>query len=54
MAVAKFDYAQVRAGTMIDPVLAPGDRVVVGTSGLSQLWQDFLKAVPAFALFTRF
>lgn len=54
MAVAKFDYAQVRAGTMIDPVLAPGDRVFVGTSGLSQLWQDFLKAVPAFALFTRF
>lgn len=54
MAVAKFDYAAVRAGTMIDPILAPGDRVVVGTSGMSQLWQDFLKAVPAFALFARF
>lgn len=52
MAVAKFDYAAVRAGTMMDPVLQPSDRVVVGTSGLSVFWQDLLKALPAFALFT--
>nr|WP_240624657.1 polysaccharide biosynthesis/export family protein [Aurantiacibacter odishensis] len=54
MAVAKFDYAAVRSGQMLDPVLMPGDRVVVGTSELSQAWQDFLQAVPVFALFTRF
>lgn len=54
MAVAKFDYAAVRAGTMMDPVLLPNDRVVVGTSGLSQFWQDLLKTLPAFALFTNF
>ncbi len=53
IAVAKFDYAAVQAGTMLDPVLLPGDRIVVGTSGLSQFWQDFLKSIPVFALFTR-
>ena len=50
--VAKFDYRAVSQGTMIDPVLEPGDRVVVGTSGLSQFWQDLLRALPAFGLFT--
>ena len=53
MMIAKFDYAKVRAGTMIDPVLHPGDRVVVGTNNLSQTWQDLLRALPAFGLFTR-
>jgi polysaccharide export outer membrane protein len=52
MTVAKFDYRAMQQGTMIDPVLRPGDRVVVGTSGLSQFWQDVLKTIPAFALFT--
>ncbi|WP_240504335.1 polysaccharide biosynthesis/export family protein [Tsuneonella mangrovi] len=51
--VAKFDYREVVKGTMIDPLIAPGDRVVVGTSALSQAWQDTLKALPAFAIFTR-
>ncbi|MCY1670485.1 polysaccharide export protein [Novosphingobium sp. SL115] len=51
MKVAKFDYAAVRQGLMMDPVLAPGDRIVIGTSGLSQFWQDVLKAVPVFAIF---
>lgn len=50
--VAKFDYAAVRQGTMMDPVLQPGDRIVVGTSGLSQFWQDVLKASPLFAVFS--
>jgi polysaccharide export outer membrane protein len=51
--IAKFDYQAVRQGTMIDPVLQPGDRVVVGISGLSQAWQDAIQAIPVFALFTR-
>ena len=51
--IAKFDYAQVRAGTMLDPILHPGDRVVVGTDNLSQTWQDLLRALPAFGLFTQ-
>jgi polysaccharide export outer membrane protein len=53
MEVAKFDYLAVRQGTMIDPVLVPGDRIVVGLNGLSQAYQDLLRAIPVFALFTQ-
>jgi len=49
--VAKFDYGQVQQGTMLDPVLQPGDRVVMGTNGLSVFWEDLLKALPAFGVF---
>lgn len=49
--IAKFDYAQVQQGTMLDPVLQPGDRVVIGTDGLSVFWEDLLKALPAFGVF---
>jgi len=49
--VAKFDYQQMSRGTMLDPVLEPGDRVVMGTDGLSVFWQDFLRALPAFGIF---
>lgn len=52
MTVALFDYQAVRQGAMIDPVIEPGDRVVVGISGLSQFWQDLIRALPAFGLFT--
>lgn len=53
IAVAKFDYAAITEGTMMDPLIQPGDRVVMGLSGLSQFWQDLLKALPVFAVFTR-
>lgn len=53
MEIAKFDYAAMQAGTMMDPVILPGDRIVVGTDNLSQIWQDVLQAIPVFALFTR-
>lgn len=49
--VAKFDYRQMSQGTMLNPVLEPGDRVVVGTDGLAVFWQDFLTALPAFGIF---
>jgi polysaccharide export outer membrane protein len=49
--VAKFDYAAMRQGTMLDPVLQPGDRVVMGTNGLSVFWTDLLQALPAFGVF---
>lgn len=49
--VAKFDYGAVSQGTMLDPVLMPGDRVVMGTDGLSVFWEDLLKALPAFGVF---
>lgn len=53
MSVAKFDYRMMSQGTMLDPVLEPGDRVVMGTDGLSVFWQDFLKALPAFGIFAQ-
>jgi len=51
--VAKFDYRAMQQGTSIDPVLKPGDRVVVGTSGLSRFWQQTIRALPSFAVFTQ-
>lgn len=50
---ARFDLNLVRAGKMIDPVLSPNDRIVLGVSGSSQAWQDLLQALPVLALFTR-
>lgn len=49
--IAKFDYAQVSQGTMLDPVLEPGDRVVVGTNGLSVFYRDLLQALPVAGIF---
>lgn len=49
--VAKFDYGQVQQGTMLDPVLQPGDRVVMGTDGLSAFWEDLLRTLPVFGVF---
>lgn len=49
--IALFDYGQMRQGTMLDPVLAPGDRVVIGTDGLSVFYQDVLKTLPALGVF---
>lgn len=54
IAIAKFDYVAMQSGTMMDPVLAPGDRIVVGLSNLSQFWQDALSTVPVFGWFQRF
>ena len=54
MTIAKFDYRAINAGSMVDPVILPNDRIVVGTSGLAQGYQDFLRTVPVFALFLRY
>ncbi len=49
--IAKFDYSQVSQGTMLDPILQPGDRIVMGTDGLSVFYQNLLQALPAFGVF---
>lgn len=51
--VAVFDLNQVRSGKQSDPLLEPGDQVIVGFSGMRQAWQDLLQAVPLFAIFYR-
>lgn len=53
IAIAKFDYLAIQSGTMMDPVLEPGDRIVVGLNNLSQFWQDILMTLPVFAWFRR-
>lgn len=50
--VAKFDHNMINQGTMLDPVLQPGDRVVIGTDGLSVFWQDVLKTIPILGVLT--
>lgn len=52
--IAKFDYRAMQEGAMLDPVLQAGDRVIVGTDGLAVFWQDLLRALPAFGIFTQF
>ncbi len=52
--IARFDYAQIRQGTMLDPVLQPSDRVVVGIDGLSVAYQDLLKTLPVVGIFATF
>lgn len=52
--VAVFNLADVRAGRTVDPAILPGDRVLIGFSGLSQAWQDFLQTAPLISVFTRF
>lgn len=49
--IAKFDYGQISTGKMLDPVLEPGDRIVMGTDGLSVFWQDALQTLPVFGSF---
>lgn len=49
--IAKFDYQAISQGTMLDPVLQPGDRIVMGTDGLTVFWEDLLKALPVFGVF---
>lgn len=52
--VARFDYLAMQAGTMADPQMQPGDRIIVGTSGAAKAWQDFLRTVPLIGVFQRF
>lgn len=52
--VAVFDLREVRAGRMIDPVIHPGDRVLIGHGGMQQAWLDILAAAPLLAVFTTY
>ncbi len=51
---ARFDLDMLRSGTLIDPVVLPQDRVVVGVSGGAQAWQDVLQALPVVGIFRPF
>lgn len=50
---ARFDIARIRAGIDPDPVILPGDRVVVSASVLKEAVRDYLSA-PIFNIFRLF
>ena len=50
---ARFDIARIRAGLDPDPVILPGDRVVVSASVLKEAVRDYLSA-PIFNIFRLF
>ena len=50
---ARFDIRKIRAGIDPDPVLLPGDQVIVGISGLKEAWREYLGA-PVFNIFRAF
>ncbi|MFN2100030.1 polysaccharide biosynthesis/export family protein [Altererythrobacter sp. MF3-039] len=41
-AAARFDLARIRAGLDPDPVILPGDRIVVGFSAVKEAWLEYL------------
>lgn len=51
---AVFDLAAIRRGDAVDPRILPDDVVVVGYSGVRQLYRDFIQAAPLIGVFTRF
>lgn len=52
--VAVFDLKEIRAGHAADPLIEPGDRVVVGFSQMGEGLENFLRTVPLIGVFSRF
>jgi polysaccharide biosynthesis/export protein len=48
---AAFDVIAIRHGEMVDPVVYPGDTIVVDSTQLRALYRDFIQSVSAFAIF---
>lgn len=48
---AAFDLIAIRHGDMADPLVYPGDTIVVDSSQLKQLYQQLLQSLPVFAVF---
>lgn len=49
---AAFDLLAIRHGQMGNPLVYPGDTVVVDTSQLRALYRDLLQTLPVFAVFS--
>lgn len=48
---AAFDLVSIRRGEMEDPVIYPGDTVVVDSSTIRPVYRDLLQAVPLITIF---
>lgn len=51
---ARFDLRDIRAGKAADPLILPGDVVVVGFDSLKGAYRDFLQTAPLIGLFSTF
>lgn len=49
---AAFDVIAIRRGEMADPIVYPGDTIVVDSSSLRSLYRDLIQAVPLIAVFS--
>ena len=52
--VAAFDIKRIRSGELPNPVIYPGDIIVVGFDGFRTALQDLLQASPFITIFQRF
>ncbi len=50
-AAAAFDLISIHKGEMADPLVYPGDTVVVDSNQLRQLYRDLIQTLPAVAVF---
>ena len=50
---AAFDVVAIRRDEMQDPLVYPGDTIVVDSSQLRQMYRDLLQSLPAFTLFNQ-
>lgn len=50
---AAFDLISIHKGQMVDPVVYPGDTIVVDSNQLRQIYRDLVQTLPTFAIFNR-
>lgn len=50
---AAFDLVAIRHGDMADPVVYPGDTIVVDYAELRSLYRDLIQSIPVLAIFAR-
>lgn len=50
---AAFDLVSIRHGKMADPLVYPGDTIIVDASKIRAIYRDLLQTLPTVALFTR-
>ena len=48
---AAFDLIAIRHGEMADPLVYPGDTIVVDGSKVRTIYRDLLQAIPMIAVF---
>lgn len=50
---AAFDLLSIHQGEMADPLVYPGDTIIVESNDLRQIYRDLVQTLPAIAIFNR-